>query len=119
MTDQDFVKLASKLKCDTGNELDVIGMKYETSKIVLNIFGEHENDHEMIVDQFMIKRNGKLVNVGLTEVQLKILEIIFRAEVEKVKELHKLQKESENESEQYEKDVQRFGRPDVLFNDFY
>ena len=119
MTDQDFVKLASKLKCDTGNELDVIGMKYETSRIVLDIYGEMENDHEMIVDQFAIKRKNEWMDVELNEAQLKILEIIFRAEVKKVKEIHKLHKESENESEQYEKDVRRFGRPDVLFNDFY
>ena len=119
MTDQDFVKLASKLKCNTGNELDVIGMKYETSRVVLDIYGEMENDHEMIVDQFAIKRKNEWMDMELNEAQLKILEIIFRAEVEKVKELRKLKEESENESEQYEKDVQRFGRSDVLFNDFY
>ena len=119
MKDKDLVNAVIKLKRDTGNEIDVIGMSCETNNVVLNVYGEMQSDHEMIVDQCLFKNKKKWHSVELCEAHIKAIEIVFRAEVEKVKEAYKIEGESEMESEQYAKDVQRFGRPDVLFNDFY
>lgn len=119
MTDQDFVKLASKLKCNTGNELDVIGMKYETSKIILNIYGEMDNDHTMIIDQALVRKKGKWSSVELSEKHLNALERIFKKEVERAKLDNRIKKEANEENEQYARDVDKYGMEGALYSKFY
>ena len=118
MNDKQFTEAANKLKRDTGTEIDVIGMKYETSKIILNIYGEQEDDHAMIIDQALVRKKGKWASVELSEKHLNALERIFRKEVERAKLDNRIKKEANEENEQYARDVDKYGMEGALYSKF-
>ena len=118
MNDQQFLLCACKLKNISGLDLGTIGMEAETQSVAINIYGDYSDNYALNHDvSFKYKKHWH--DSHLSESQIKVLEIILEKEVEHVQEQAKLESEIRNEQEQYEKDTERYGRPDVIYKGQY
>ena len=115
MNEHLFLQYATRLKRNTGNEIDVIGMAYTSKKFVIDIYGNSEDNYKMIIDQVARKVRNKWIDLELSKEHTAVLEIIFNAEVNKALEDNKLSVEIENEQEQYEIDIETYGRTELIY----
>ena len=107
MKQKRFLEAVTKLKVDTGLAIDQIGMSSKTPNLLINVYGNIEDNYEMVIDQVMEKRLFKWKEIELTDKQIELISIIFYKEVEKVKEQQKLSEEIE---------YQGYSRNDYYYN---
>tara|TARA_A100000164_G_scaffold364480_1_gene382822 strand:- start:181 stop:552 length:372 start_codon:yes stop_codon:yes gene_type:complete len=59
LSNREFKKLISKATCDTGADLETVGLTAEYGKMHINFYAEAESDHNLSVECY-----GKLKNNG-------------------------------------------------------
>ena len=110
MKNKAFLQAVKRLKRDTGTAIDQIGMKVETKNFRLDIYGNLEDNYEMVVDDAEQRVFLKWKKIDFTDEQINILTVLFNKEVEKAEKEHKLSQEIEYQEEQ---------REDVIYNNNY
>jgi len=114
MKQQHFLLAATRLKRNSGKDLETIGMESKFKNLVIVIYGELENNYELVVEEICEKKKGKWIKLDPTEHQENILKLIFQREIELVQE--EVQHDPDN-TEDFRERI--YKREDTLFNDFY
>lgn len=82
-----FIRCASHLTRDTGNDLDAVGLSSEYNNTSISIYGDYDNGHELIISEFVIKVGGEWTEVNPTDTQRAALAAILAKEVENVRQI--------------------------------
>ncbi|MEM7487081.1 MAG: hypothetical protein AAF348_17880 [Bacteroidota bacterium] len=88
MGDIYFMMCANKLKCDTGDDRETIGLKASFQGYNINIYGNEEDNYELKVDEFgsYDVNHWEWTPLTPTERQLSILNTLLQKEVDGVLE---------------------------------
>lgn len=89
MKQEIFNKLKSKLKLDTGRDLEVVGMSGSSANYFLNIYAEQEDDYSMIVEECVYSYNKKVEVIELTEEQKNELNNLLQSTIKDVQQLNR------------------------------
>lgn len=89
MKQEIFNKLKSKLKLDTGRDLEVVGMSGNSANYFLNIYAEQEDDYNMIVEECVYSYGKKVEVIELTKVQKKELNELLQSTIKDVQQLNR------------------------------
>ena len=114
-----FLMCASKLRRDTGDDLETVGMSAEFNGVSIDIYGDSDKGHELIISEFVIKDNEKWVSVEPTASQKSSLQAVLYAEVLKVTEIQNEAIERVWAQMERENEIEKYGREGAIYNSHY
>lgn len=83
---QIFEKIISKIKRNTGMDLEQIGFDCKYNNYRTNFYGNLEEDYQLRVEDFGLMKESKWIQLEPTEIQLNIMQNIINDEIEQVEE---------------------------------
>jgi len=93
MENEIFKKLKSKLKLDTGRDLEVVGMKGNSANYFLNIYAEQQDDYITIIEECVYHYGKHTETIELTEDQNNELNELLQSTIKDVQQLNKWEDE--------------------------
>lgn len=114
-----FLMCASKMKRDTGNDIETVGLSSTFGNITISCYGELDSNHELIIEDFGEMRKGKWVQMQPTESQIDALKALLSSEVEKVNQVKSDQEREQSEQLQHERDYYKYGQEGALYSKFH
>lgn len=113
-----FIRCASHLTRDTGNDLDTVGLSSEYNNTSISIYGDYDNGHELIISEFVIKVGGVWTEVSPTDTQRAALAAILAKEVENVRQIRDEDIEMTLAQLDLENEIDRYGMEGAVYGKY-
>lgn len=114
-----FDTLMERCSCDTGDDIEQVGMSVSNFGYSINFYGDQSENHKLIVDEFGHFVKDEWVVCEPTQEQLEIMERMLRKEVDRVGKLAEQEEIDHAYALQCEADEMKYGTPGALYGKWY
>lgn len=114
-----FTGLLKNLKCETGNEKDVIGFRAKYKGYEISFHGELDDNYDVIVGDFGRMLNGKWEQAEPKQYQLQLMKIKLQSKNTNItiQEIKILQQESDAIDREIE--IDKYGPEGAIYSNHY
>lgn len=109
MKDTKFIQCALRLKCDTGSDLETVGLCAEHDGTAIRIYGDKDTGHELRVSEFAIFDGKEWKEDEPTDSQRAALAAILAKEVDRLRYEREAEDFREELNDKRSNEVLRFG----------
>ena len=114
-----FNKLMEAVECETGNDLDIVGLGTRIFGYSIGFYGEQDNGHELIIDEFGHFVEGDWVTCNPTPKQLETMKSMLSKEIKRIQSEIEQEELDEAYALQCEADEMRLGHPGAIYGKWY
>lgn len=84
MNNTEFLKTMEGLSLETGNDLEQVGFRNTENGYTIGFYGNKDEEHKLIIDEFGLEIEGKWINCEPTPRQIKKMELRLKAEIKRI-----------------------------------
>lgn len=106
-------------KCDTGDDVETIGMMAQNFGYVISFYGTVQSNYDLIVEEFGCFQNGDWVECEPTEEQMDKMKLVLAKEIQRINTLIEEDALEEARALQEEADEMRYGHPGAIYGKWY
>lgn len=115
-----FNECIRRMRLDTGEDLETIGMSGETKNLILCVSGSQDNTYQLQIDQCLVRDNrGDWVDARPTVPQWSILDNMLKREVHLIYGVKSDAQIDEDRARQEAEDLHKYGHPGAIYSKYY
>ena len=114
-----FTAILAAGKCDTGIDIDCVGITASYFQYTISFYGDREDDYALKVEDFGKLAKGKWMQYAPTTEQLDRLKSRLDLEVETIEQHIVALEQEELRTLQEEIYYERYGHPGAIYSKFY
>lgn len=119
MDDVYFLMCASKLKCDSGNDIETIGLRGSEAPYEISFYGDECDNYKLVVEDFGVRTKIGWVQMVPSEKHIEIMQNQLNKKADSIYRERSEKERNERRCESEYREETRYGTPGAIYDSIY